>query len=69
MLENALDLRRHGRGPHERDTGLARGRNSPYHAGRSGDGATAMAMVAYLFLAFGVLHFPLDASNFARGEA
>jgi hypothetical protein len=36
---------------------------------RNGGPADSLAMVAYLFLAFGVLHFPLDAPLFDRDEA
>jgi hypothetical protein len=36
---------------------------------RNGGLADSLAMVAYLFLAFGVLHFPLDAPLFHPADA
>jgi hypothetical protein len=36
---------------------------------RNGGPADLLAMVAYLFLAFGVLHFPLDTPLFDRDDA
>jgi hypothetical protein len=36
---------------------------------RNGGLADSLAMITYLFLAFGVLHFPLDAPLFDRDDA
>jgi hypothetical protein len=36
---------------------------------RNGGTADTLAMIAYLFLAFGVLHVPLDTPLFDRDEA